>query len=630
MKPITLRWCLSWLILTISLCTQSLVLSQVATGRIYGRVVDQTGSVVAGAIVTLTDEVRGATKTIHTDEDGVYQFSGLLPGKYSIRANASGFNIFQVDQIVVVGNQAFRCDVILSTAGTSEVITVSAGDALVQTSSAELSNSLDQQIRIATQPWNTEAYDSIVENSFLSALNNPLSTFSIDVDTASYSNVRRFLTEGDFPPPDAVRIEELINYFPYTYAQPKNGHPFNVQVDVTDCPWKPEHHLMRIGLKGKELSIAQRPPSNLVFLLDVSGSMEDENKLPLVKKGIQLLVEQLTEKDQVAMVVYAGSSGLVLPPTPGSQKKTILDAIEHLEAGGSTNGGEGIELAYKTALAHFVKGGNNRVILATDGDFNVGVTSEGELVRLIEEKAKDGVFLSVLGFGMGNYKDSILEQLSDKGNGNYAYIDTLNEARKVLVEQMSGTLITIAKDVKLQIEFNPAKVLAYRLVGYENRLLRTEDFQDDTKDAGDIGAGHTVTALYELVPVGTKIKLPRVEALKYQIPGKLTAAAKSRELLTVRLRYKQPTGKTSTELVVPVNDQVLPFEKSADDFQFAASVAGFGMLLRDSEYKGIASFSWVKKIAQETVGKDPLGYRKEFVQLVSKAIELKAAESSRR
>lgn len=630
MKPITLRWCLSWLILTISLCNQSLVLSQVATGRIYGRVVDQTGSAVAGAIVTLTDEVRGATNTTHTDEDGVYQFSGLLPGKYSLKADAAGFKIFQANQIVVVGNQAFRCDVILSAGDTSEVITVSAGDVLVQTSSAELSNSIDQQIRIATQPWNTEAYNSIVENSFLSALNNPLSTFSIDVDTASYSNVRRFLNEGEFPPPDAVRIEELINYFPYTYAQPKNGHPFHVQVDVTDCPWKPEHRLMRIGLKGKELSVAQRPPGNLVFLLDVSGSMEDENKLPLVKKGIRLLVEQLTEKDQVAMVVYAGSSGLVLPPTLGSQKKTILDAIENLEAGGSTNGGEGIELAYKTALDHFVKGGNNRVILATDGDFNVGVTSEGELVRLIEEKAKDGVFLSVLGFGMGNYKDSILEQLSDKGNGNYAYIDNLNEARKVLVEQMSGTLITIAKDVKLQIEFNPAKVLAYRLVGYENRLLRTEDFQDDTKDAGDIGAGHTVTALYEIVPVGTKIKLPKVEALKYQIPGKLTSAAKSRELLTVRLRYKQPTGKTSTELVVPVNDQVLAFEKSSDDFQFAASVAGFGMLLRDSEYKGIASFSWVKKIAQETVGKDPLGYRKEFVQLVSKVMELRAAESSRR
>ena len=486
---------------------------------------------------------------------------------------------------------------------------------------------------------NTEAYDHVVDNAFQTVAQEPLSTFSIDVDTASYANIRRFLTGGQMPPPGAVRIEEMINYFTYDYPQPEGGLPFSVNVEIAECPWQTKHRLVRIGLKGREIAADKRPVSNLVFLLDVSGSMQDPNKLPLLQQGLKLLVDQLTENDRVAMVVYAGASGLALPSTTADHKQTIVSAIDRLHAGGSTNGAAGIELAYQIAAQHFVNKGTNRVILCTDGDFNVGVSSQDQLVRLIEEKAQSGVFLSVLGFGMGNYKDSTLEKLADKGNGNYAYIDTLSEARKVLVEQMQGTLITIAKDVKIQVEFNPARASAYRLIGYENRLLAKQDFNDDKKDAGEIGAGHTVTALYEVVPAGTSIAVASVDPLKYQpkaVPvenGSVNASAESGadpvaavefsdELLTLKLRHKPADGDESHLQEFPIVDQDRKFAEAPSDFAWAANVAAFGMLLRDSPHKGTATLPAVLEIAQSNQGPDRSEYRAEFIRLVEAARRL--------
>ena len=464
--------------------------------------------------------------------------------------------------------------------------------------------------------FNTEAYDRIVDNPFMEVTQHPLSTFSIDVDTASYSNVRRFLKRGVLPPRDAVRIEEMINYFSYDYAGPSGSNPFSVQVEIAQAPWKLQHRLLRVGIKGKDVDLAKRAPSNLVFLLDVSGSMRPENKLPLLKKAMRLLVEKLGENDRVAIAVYAGASGLVLPSTSCEKKEQILASLDRLQAGGSTNGGSGIKLAYDTAVSNFIAGGINRVILATDGDFNVGVTNQGDLIRMIEEKAKSGVFLSVLGFGVGNYKDSTIEKIADKGNGNYAYIDTLNEARKVLVREMGATLITIAKDVKIQIEFNPAEVKAYRLIGYENRMLRAQDFNDDTKDAGEIGAGHTVTALYEVVPTGTSMGVPGVDPLKYQKPREITIASGSDEMLTLKLRYKEPSGQTSKAMEFPVRDNAKLYNQASVDFRFAAAVASFGMILRDSPHKGNATLNSALELAIEGKGEDSHGYRGEFIELV--------------
>ena len=495
---------------------------------------------------------------------------------------------------------------------------------LVQSHESEELNTLGDKearrwLQKTRQNFNTEAYDRVVDNPFLRAIQNPLSTFSIDVDTAAYANLRRFLSSGAVPPKDSVRIEEMVNYFAYSYSPPKNSDPFSTQVEVASAPWKPEHRLVKVGLKGREIAQDKRPPSNLVFLIDVSGSMQPPNKLPLIKRGLPLLVEKLTENDRVAIVVYAGASGLVLPSTSCDHKAKILNALENLEGGGSTNGGSGIQLAYDTAIANFIRGGTNRVILATDGDFNVGVTNQGELTRLIEEKAKSGVFLSVLGFGMGNYKDSTLEKLADKGNGNYAYVDSLQEARKVLVEEMGGTLITIAKDVKIQVEFNPALVGAYRLIGYENRILRAEDFNDDTKDAGEIGAGHTVTALYEVVPAGKEGTLPGVDALKYQKPVEAARESKSGELLTLKLRYKEPDGTISKLIQVPVSDRGTNWAQASRDFKFASAVAALGMILRDSPYKGNATLGSVLDLAEAGKGEDKQGYRAEFIELVGTA-----------
>ncbi|HEY0080574.1 MAG TPA: VWA domain-containing protein [Pyrinomonadaceae bacterium] len=470
----------------------------------------------------------------------------------------------------------------------------------------------------------TEAYSRIEENPFFEVARAPLSTFSIDVDTASYSNMRRFIREGRLPPKDAVRIEELINYFPYEYPQPAGSAPFSVTAEVAECPWNNAHRLVHIGLQGKRIELQNVPPANLVFLLDVSGSMNDPNKLPLLKSALAMLVEQLRPNDRVAIVVYAGSSGLVLPSTPGSRSTEILAALDNLQAGGSTNGGEGIRLAYRVAQENFIQGGTNRVILATDGDFNVGTTSEGELVGLIEEKRQSGVFLSVLGFGTGNLKDSTMEKLADKGNGHYAYIDSMAEARKVLGGELGGSIATIAKDVKIQVEFNPKQVAGYRLIGYENRLLHDRDFNDDTKDAGEIGAGHSVTALYEIVPAGQKVEGTNIDALKYQQQEPLSPsnAADSREMMTVKLRYKEPSADESKLLSVGVADGGGALQNASDNFKFSSAVAGFGMLLRDSKHKGSASYERVLQLARASTGTDLHGYRSEFVQLVESAKRL--------
>ena len=473
------------------------------------------------------------------------------------------------------------------------------------------------------ESFDTEAYDRIVDNSFLAAEAHPLSTFGVDVDTASYANVRRFLTSGRLPPKDAVRVEELVNYFRYDYAPPRAEVPFSVTTELAACPWQKDHRLVLIGLQGRSIDQEALPPRNLVFLIDVSGSMDEPAKLPLLKSAMGLLVETLRPQDRVAIVVYAGASGLALPPTAGDHKAEIREALQRLQAGGTTAGGAGIQLAYGVAARSFIRDGINRVILATDGDFNVGVTSQGDLHRLIEEKRRTGVFLSVLGFGEGNLKDSTMEKLADAGNGNYAYIDTLAEARKVLVAEAGATLVTIAKDVKIQVEWNPGRVAAYRLIGYENRALRAEDFADDKKDAGEIGAGHSVTALYEVVPKGVAIDLPAVDPLKYQRPAAASSSAAGGELMTVKLRYKEPSGEESRLLSRAVLDR--PSASPSANLRFSAAVAAFGMLLRDSEYKGRASWSQVRELAAEARGSDANGYRAEFLDLVRRAEGLTAA-----
>jgi Ca-activated chloride channel family protein len=462
--------------------------------------------------------------------------------------------------------------------------------------------------------WNTEAYNTIQENIFHDALRNPLSTFSIDVDAASYSNMRRFISNGQRPPKDAVRIEEMVNYFDYDYQQPKEEHPFSIYTEIAASPWNPKHKLVHIGLQGKNIPTDNLPPSNLVFLMDVSGSMDEPNKLPLLVASFKLLVQQLREQDRVAIVVYAGAAGLVLPPTSGANKKKIIEALDELHAGGSTAGGAGIKLAYAVAKENFKVGGNNRVILATDGDFNIGESSDAAMERLIEEKRKDGIFLTVLGYGMGNYKDSKMEILADKGNGNYAYIDNILEAQKVLVNEFGGTLFTIAKDVKLQIEFNPAKVKAYRLIGYENRMLKSEDFNNDKKDAGELGSGHTVTALYEIIPAGVDSEFYKIDELKYQSTKIDKSAERTDEMMTVKFRYKKPDEDVSKLIVHTLLDKET--DKTSENFRWSASVAAFGMLLRESEYIKNYSFEEVLALAQGSKGVDKEGYRAEFINLV--------------
>ena len=461
-----------------------------------------------------------------------------------------------------------------------------------------------------------ESYKKTTENDFMTVSSTPLSTMSVDVDRASYSNVRRFINEGQKPPVDAVRIEEMINYFDYEYPQPEGKDPIAIETELTDCPWQKGHKMLHIGIQAKTADMKALPPSNLVFLIDVSGSMMEPAKLPLLKSALRLLVNNLRPQDKVSLVAYAGNAGLVLPPTSGSKKEMINNAIDRLEGGGSTAGGAGIKLAYSTAVSNFIKRGNNRVLLCTDGDFNVGVSSDNELEDLITKERESGVFLTCLGFGEGNYKDSKMEMLADKGNGNYDYIDNIQEAQKTLVNEFGGTLFTVAKDVKCQIEFNPAKVQAYRLVGYENRLLNTEDFKDDKKDAGDMGSGHTVTVIYEIIPAGiTTNDVRPVDELKYQKPVPASPIF-SNELATIKFRYKTPDGNVSTEIDHTVTSMTTEFSKASDNTTFSASVAMFGMLLKDSKFKGSSSYDMVQAIAKNSMGKDKEGYRSEFQRLV--------------
>lgn len=479
---------------------------------------------------------------------------------------------------------------------------------------------------------NTESYSFFRDNPFVGAAANPFSTFAVDVDTASYSNVRRFLSLRRLPAPDAVRIEELVNYFPYRYPAPQGPAPFAAALEVAEAPWAPQHRLVRIGLKGREVAPEARPAANLVFLVDVSGSMNQPNKLPLVKDSLRKLLGKLRPDDRVAIVTYAGQSGLALPSTPVARSAEILAALEALRPAGATNGGMGIHLAYDIAKANFAADGVNRVVLCTDGDFNVGVSSPGDLVRLVEEKAKSNVFLTVLGFGMGNLKDGTLEQLADQGNGQYGYIDTAREADKLFVEEVTSTLVTIAKDVKIQVEFNPAKVASYRLIGYENRLLAKEDFNNDKVDAGEVGAGHTVTALYEIVPVGveTPVVVGAVDERRYQaVAPAAPGTSASGELLTVKLRYKEPTGEVSRKLEFPLTDSGRRFPEASADFRFAAAVAEFGMILRKSEFRGTATMgdviAWAAAGAANPAD-DARGYRSEFLDLARQAQELLKAE----
>ncbi len=465
----------------------------------------------------------------------------------------------------------------------------------------------------------SESYKDIEENTFKSPWKNPYSTFSIDVDAASYSNVRRFINQGQLPPKDAVKIEEMINYFNYDYEGPKGKDPFAVQHEVSVAPWNSKHQLVHIGLQGEKIATENLPASNLVFLLDVSGSMGSHNKLPLLKTAFKMLTRQLRKEDKVAMVVYAGAAGVVLPSTSGADIQTIQNALENLQAGGSTAGGAGIQLAYKIAKKNYIEGGNNRIILATDGDFNVGASSDKAMEDLIEEKRKEGVFLTVLGFGMGNYKDSKMEILADKGNGNHAYIDNILEAKKVLVNEFGGTLFTIAKDVKLQVEFNPATVQAYRLIGYENRKLADEDFNNDKKDAGELGSGHSVTALYEIIPVGVESSFKPLDDLKYQDKGEKRSVNNTEDLVTVKLRYKQPDGKKSTLLQEVISKKGVRLERTSNNFQWSAAVASFGMLLRDSDYLNGMGYGKIIAMAKAAKGSDFEGYRAEFIKLVEAA-----------
>lgn len=627
-----------------------------ATCSIYGKVTDNSSAEeIPFATVTLLTGDSSVVSRTTTDMTGAYQFKNLKTGFYKLTAVYVGYKKYVSPKISVTGakqvtiklsNDGLKLDEVVVAENTTpltapDVKTTSTvtkeehqymlhkniNSVAGTTAGVYGKKSKEKCVTIGGVPasygdYNTEEYSRIYDNEFKDSKKDPLSTFSIDVDKASYSNVRRFLNQRQLPQPDAVRIEEMINYFSYEYPKPEGNKPFSITTEYTDCPWNDKHQLIHIGLQGKEIAMDHLPANNLVFLLDVSGSMNSEDKLPLLKSGLRLLVEQMRPQDHVAIVVYAGAAGVVLPSTSGSHKDKIYDALEKLQAGGSTAGGEGILLAYKTAKENFMSKGNNRIILATDGDFNVGVSSDGELTRLIEKQREDGVFLSVLGFGTGNYKDSKMEQLADKGNGNYAYIDNILEAKKVLVKEMGGTLLTIAKDVKLQIEFNPAKVKGYRLVGYENRLLNNEDFNDDKKDAGELGSGHTVTAIYEIIPAGSPELIASVDNLKYQQTTASTASG-SNEVMTIKFRYKEPKESNSQLITHIVSDKKTAFDMASENCKFSTAVAEFGMLLRDSKFKGDSNFKTVIATAKASKGKDEEGYRAEFIRLVEIAELLK-------
>ncbi|MBN2413099.1 von Willebrand factor type A domain-containing protein [candidate division KSB1 bacterium] len=589
------------------------------TGTINGTITDkQTGDPLPGTNVFVTGTKLGAA----TDMNGFYEIKNVPEGTYTLKISMIGYEEILKKNVNVKANTITTMNFKLEPSKLEgEMITI-----VEEKPKTQMDMSSSMMVKGALAPpapgegyidFNTEEYSKINESGFLEVLQHPLSTFAADVDAASYSNARRFIMRDQLPYKDAVRSEEFINYFNYDYKIPEDEHPLSINMEYSECPWNEKCQLIHIGLQGKKLSKADQKPSNLVFLIDVSGSMNDPKKLPLLQKSFNLMVDQLKAEDHVALVVYAGNAGLVLPSTPGSEKEVIKDAINRLSAGGSTAGGAGIQLAYKIAKQNLIPGGNNRVILATDGDFNIGISSTAELTRFIEEKRDDGIFLTVLGFGMGNYKDYRLQELADRGNGNHAYIDNILEAKKVLVNDLTATLFTIAKDVKIQVEFNPVKIKSYRLIGYENRELQDEDFVDDTKDAGEIGAGHTVTALYEVVPADDQNT--KTYDLKYTERTIKKDAEKSDEILTVRIRYKEPDGKTSTEFSSVLKGKPAKLAATSDNFRFSAAVAEFAMVLRDSEFKGTADINSVKKLAASSLGQDPFGYRKEFMDLTERA-----------
>jgi Ca-activated chloride channel family protein len=629
-------------------------------GVISGTVITEDGSAVPGVTVILTGNNVVGKRTTITAESGVFRFPALPPGEYKLRFELEGFNTLVYDEIPVKPGENVKINVVMKLSNMQEQVLVYGKAPVIdrRKSSSTTTYHIDgsrpssgrshsrrskrtKRYKYSAQshspqctkkqprkyskpqppqppraPVKAEDYSPINDSRFKRTGREPLSTFSIDVDTASYANVRRIIKSNQLPVKDAVRIEEMVNYFKYDYPQPEGEHPFSIVTEVAGCPWNMSRRLVHIGLQGRKMKSENRKPNNLVFLLDVSGSMDAPNKLPLLKTAFKLLVKQLDDRDRVAIVVYAGAAGLVLPSTQGFRQDKIFAAIDNLRAGGSTAGCAGIQLAYKTAVENFIRYGNNRIILATDGDFNVGVSSTPELVKMIEEKRKQGIFLTILGFGMGNLKDSRMEQLADKGNGSYHYIDNLLEAKKVFVDELNATLFTIAKDVKIQVEFNPAKVKAYRLVGYVNRLLNEEDFDDDKKDAGELGAGHTVTALYEIIPARSPEPVPGASKLRYQVMKTKEDAVESGEIMTVKLRYKRPKGNKSKLIVRAVMDEDVSLRAASDNFRFSAAVAQFGLLLRDSEFKGKASYNNVLRLARGAKGRDYYGYRAEFIKLV--------------
>lgn len=573
-----------------------------------------------------------------TDEAGLYKFSKLSPGQYVLKITSDYYEPFS-KAITLRSSCTKKLNIRLIAAVRGEIIKdsnqsqvvnadqvgsgVTAYESKIYTYS---SPSAYTQPQVFMPPYippaSTEDYSPITPNIFQSPLTDPLSTFSIDVDTATYSNIRRMLNQNVLPEPNSIRIEELLNYFSYNYPQPDSEHPFSVYSEAGVVPWNQKRSYVHIGIQGKKLNLSAAPPSNLVFLIDVSGSMDAPNKLQLVQEALSLLIENLRGNDKVAIVVYAGAAGEVLPSTNGNSKLQIRNALTNLRAGGSTAGGAGIQLAYKIAQESIIPGGNNRIILCTDGDFNVGASSDAHLTELVESNRNKGIYLTVLGFGMGNYKDNKLELIANKGNGNYAYIDTINEAKKVLVNEMVSTLYTIAKDVKLQVEFNPAHVKAYRLVGYENRLLRDEDFKDDSKDAGELGAGHTVTAIYEIIPTNSKESVPELDPLKYQNLAISEEAKNSPEMMTVKLRYKLPDSDVSTGFEVPIMNKFNALDASSETYLFSSAVVGFGLMLQDSEFKEALTWETVKDLATKSIGKDSDGYRAEFIELIDKAAKL--------
>jgi Ca-activated chloride channel family protein len=602
-----------------------------------GKVTDTNGQPLPGVSVTvrthattgsfvhvstsLTDS-SGDYKVEVTGNDGVLIFS--LSGYASVEEKIGGRTIINVKMKI---QKTVNEDVEMAAYESKREM---ASKSLAMAAPTGINDGSGGSFKRYDRNFNTEGYAPVNENGYKNVKNNPLSTFSIDVDNASYSNIRRYINNGELPPADAVRIEEMINYFKYDYPEPSGVHPFSVYTEMATCPWNKKHQLLHIGLRAKSIDKSSLPPSNLVFLIDVSGSMDTPNKLPLLKSAFRLLVNELRAQDHVAIVVYAGAAGLVLQSTPGNRKESIMAAIDKLEAGGSTAGGAGLKLAYAEAEKNLIRGGNNRIILATDGDFNVGESSNGGMERLVEEKRELGVFITVLGFGMGNVKDDKMELIADKGNGNYSYIDNLQEARKVLVAEFGGTLFTIAKDVKFQIEFNPVKVESYRLVGYENRLLNDEDFNDDRKDAGDMGSGHNVTALYELVPAGSDESIPSVDPLRYQAKksNEFHKGDLSGEYLTIKLRYKKPDNLSSVLLEKQVRGFVNDLDDTSDNLRFASAVSEFGMILRNSEFRGSSTLEGASLLAGSARGDDEDGYRSELIRLIKTVKDMRTAEQS--